>query len=323
MHALFTDWYRVADPKASSETITKRWTATEELLASITTPEMLELAAFVVRPSAQHPTWLQAAYKAQDDVMATRNIDEELRILSGALLRLAVESDPDEGSNTDLAAALSLLVGVFGMPDPPLWLREHIEAAAEALNTAGRHDHAAFSASTLTDPLTAAAVQKTFAQARRAIDEVAEINSYLWWTFTRYSAVLSGPYDAHQLQIVAFAAPFDLFRLVRRSPLAPECETLLLYALGHHRSADTPDVSFKNYITALSRQQAQLFHAPLPAGCSDLCSLMWAVDATVAGRAWQVEFEKRFGFRTAAKFSPGAVAIEFLRELLLLKIVGE
>src|SRR5438067_12386728 len=139
MHKLFPVWYLVADPAASSEKIKRRWSAIEALLSPLTRIQLPELARFATRTAAQPPTGVVAAIKQHAETMATRDVDQEIRILVCALLRVAIERMDSEGNiSLAVAAALALLASSFGMKDQPPWLSEHLTAAATTVGVVAR-----------------------------------------------------------------------------------------------------------------------------------------------------------------------------------------
>lgn len=317
MHNLFSDWYSMVDPQASRETLTKRWTATEELSKSITMPQIAELAAYVTRSRQSAPDWLQGKHKEHDALMRTRSIDEELRVLAAAVLRVIVD-----GAETDgpvVAAGLALLTGAFGLQSEPRWLKEHLDAAASKLAETGR---------SVREPVGEASIavaspdeiNGALSSIESAIKSVAEANDYLWWAFLRNSRLLGGPYTSHAAPVIAVVAPADVFGLVRSVPVASETEALLLHVVLEAPGARDADLSFKHYISALGRENAKRIGSDLPADCRTLCPVMWAISAASKNQGWQTEFEKLFGFKTTSRFSTAAVAIQGLRERSLVSV---
>src|ERR1019366_9826361 len=114
MHALFADWFLVVDPSASSDVKMKRWAATEELVSALGATEIVEFAAFIARRSTAPPRLIDTL-KRHDETMATRDVEEGLRVLAAITLRLIVEG----GSEVAVFSALSLLTSSFAQKDGP------------------------------------------------------------------------------------------------------------------------------------------------------------------------------------------------------------
>ncbi len=313
MHTLFSDWYLVANPLATRETIEMRWAALEGI-AALSIERAGELAACVVRPKLATPEWFRAAFKAADPQMPTRGVEEELRILAAATLRVAMAVE----GKISATAALSLLAGAFGMKDEPRWLKEHLHAAVAQLAAAGTAARVVAPLSVLA--LTLEEVNSGFAVAQRMIGGLAEANDYLWWAFAGQSEIFGEAYKTMPASVVSLVAPVDIFAFVRTLPPTPETETLLLNVLTGTASTKEPDLSFKNYLSSLGRERAVKIVRHIPESCAALCPVLWSIEATSTARSWVAEFEKSFGFRTSNKFPVQAVAVQLLRELCLVKI---
>jgi hypothetical protein len=320
MHELFSTWYRFADPNAPRETIDKRWAATEEILASVTKEEVTELAVYIARTKREAPERLSTTHKKHDEQMPSREIEEELRVLAAVVLRIALERS--DNHQVSIVAALSLLTGAFGMKDEPRWLEEHLGAATRCLSEAGRQvrkpgEQVAISS------VSPESVNAALTSAQTMIDAVGEANNYLWWAFTKHSRLLDVAYESLPLPVVALVAPADLFGFVRKVPVAPETETLLLHVLLEMPGTRDTELSWKNYFSGLNRDYAQRITKSVPAACSALCPVLWCVAAIADAKTWQNAFEKDFGIRTAAKFPLQSIAIQALRELCLVKALSE
>lgn len=327
MHEQFPDWYQVADPNASRETITKRWAATEEHLASVTQEKVAELAGYITRSQIEEPEWFQKVYKKHDDVMLTRNVGAELRVLAGIVLRITLENgDEDEaeteeeGREVSISAALALLVGAFGMKEEPKWLREHLVAAARQLSRTGHAMREVTADFSVDSPLTAEGVNDALRAVQTRMDAVTEENNYLWWAFVKRSQLLNDEYAKLTPSVVALAASVEIFALVRWVPAAAETETLLLHVLLSTPGGSDTDLSFKNYFTGLGRERAQRLSRPVPPACTTLCPIMSAISAVAEGKKWLADFEKMFGIKTTTSFPPHSVALQLFRELCLSRL---
>jgi hypothetical protein len=317
MHEMFSDWFHVVDPQASRDTITKRWAATDEVTASLTKDQAAELAVFVVRRRPSAPQWFQDVHKKHDDVMPLRNTDEELRVLAAVSLRTAFEKNCAEGAG--MVAAMALVTGAFGMRDEPAWLNEHLRSAAEHLSEAGRRMRQAG------EPTGTQAVggaesdegSEALQTIRVRVEALTESTNYLWWAFTNRSALLDQDYASLSAPVVALVAPVDVFRSTRLLPLAPETEALLLHVVLAISGA--ADLSLKNHVMSLGRDEAHKVRSVIPATVQLLCPLAWVIATLAEGKNWQAEFERLFGVRATSKFPVGAIAIQRLRELSLAK----
>jgi hypothetical protein len=312
MHALFPDWYRVANPTPDSATVESRWAATNEFLQSVTKAEIAQLAAFVCHDSAVLLRF-KDLHKQHDALMPTRHVDEELRILAAAALRVAIETI--KGGRGDVAA-LALLCGSFGESDQPSWLGEHVEAAAS--HVAGRGQAVrGLAQPPIPDPYDAVAMKAAFDAVTSSLSTVAEANDYLWWAFTKFSAKLGTPYSGMSPMLAALAGAQDLFRFVRHVPAAQETETLLLHVVGEVGGTSASALSLKNVMSALTREQAEKLGRTIPSECGSLCPLHWCISKVAERSSWIAAFEKDFGIKTATTFAPQVIALQALRELSL------
>lgn len=299
---------------ADRQTLERRWLATETCLASLSDAQVAELATSIVRREPASPEWFRQIYKAADDVMPTRAIDEEMRVLAAVVLRISVENNDD----TSTTAALALLAAAFGMKDEPTWLGEHLKEAAKSLSERGRNLRQVSRPSTVAD-LTLEAVGKSIERVENLVESLSEANNCLWWAFTKRSESLDLDYRVVGIPAIAVAAPADLFRVVSQIPAAPEAETILLHVVSDTAGTGERDFSFKNYISALGRDQASSLRVEVPQACALLCPLMWAVSAAAGGKPWASDFEKRFKLKTATTFSLEAIALQGFRELCLIE----
>lgn len=326
MHELFTDWYLTADPNASRDVIVKRWTAVYAAARALTTETSLSLAAFVVRPSLEVPVWFQDLLKSHDEVMRTRNIEAELRVLAAITIRLLVEpqEEAEEGEDEEdeidpgvaIVASFALLSGSFGMPVPG-WLSEHLQALASFLSSEGAEKRNLSGARRL-ETVTPASVNESLVHLGKRIDLAMEVNTYLWWFVTGYSGTMAAKYSSIVPSVAALAMSKDLSLLMETTPPLPEIETLLLHAVSLLKDGETAGLSLKSHIGALGKSAEDLLEV-IPEACRLLCPLGWAVGASVREKAWISEFEKTFGFKAAATFSSQQIALQYFRELSFIR----
>jgi hypothetical protein len=95
IHKDFADWYRAASVTPSAELLDARWKGVEVLAATLDATGLVTLLKLhAVRPQAGYkvPEFLDAAFRAEDPTFPIRDHIEELRILSGAIVRQTMET---------------------------------------------------------------------------------------------------------------------------------------------------------------------------------------------------------------------------------------
>lgn len=314
MHALFSDWYQVIDPLAPRETIEKRWAATEECLEGLDMGKVAELATYVALVQPQTLSWFRAVYKKHDDVMKTRGVDEEIRLLAAVVLRVAIEREDDLA----VLSALCLLTGVFGRSDQPKWLEEHLNEAARTLAAMGRSVREFAETGEISSTADGDEHNRFLEATVAMIKTLRESNDFLWWAFTGHSLTLGESYSGLSGPTLAVTAPADLIGFSRMLPLSAEAETLLLHVVMERAELDAK-YSFKAYASSLTRAQAQKLARPVPAKCQLLCPILWVLQVSSEGKAWQTEFERLFKIKTSTPIPMPAFTLQFLRELCLLR----
>jgi len=113
MHKDFPDWYGVAAISPSADLLQSRWDGVETALNDLTSPNLIALLnLFCIHQTAAYkvPHFLDDAFRKHDVSFPSggRNL-EELRVLAGSILRLAIETQ----HNTAVAAALGLVCGSY------------------------------------------------------------------------------------------------------------------------------------------------------------------------------------------------------------------
>jgi len=321
MHKYFTDWFHVIDPKASRETLEKRWEGIEVVLETLDKEKIVELCTFLIRSQSSGPTWFKDVFKQKDEVMPTRGIEEELRLLAVIVLHVAMEV---EGSiEISVTAALSLIVGSFGIKDEPKWLREHIHEAIRVLSRTGEAVRTSQEQPKVGSPIKPDEVNSIAEHLTSRIEQLKESNDFLWWAFTKHSKAFSVKYSALPVPAVAFGTALDIYNLSNQIPLAPEAETLLLHVLFETPGVKEADLSFKNFLSGLDKEHVQTLLSNSPKNVRLLCPLHWGIAAVSEGRSWMQEFERSFEFRTVTKFSPAEISLQYLRELCLVRMLSK
>lgn len=320
MHQMFSDWYRTVQPTADRQAIERRWAATEECLSSLTTKQVTDLARYIAgRATSQSVEWMRAVYKSHDDVMPTRDIDEEMRVLAGVVLRLALE----RGTGNASTASLALLTAAFGMKDEPKWLGEHLAAAARHLSTAGRSARERSQALTVSDA-NPESINGALSDVQRLIDSLSESNDALWWAFSKHSRLLTDSYSRLGMPIAALAAPIDAFESVKIIPPAPEFETLLLHIVLEASLSTDTSFSLRNYASGLGAERAKRLAHSVPSDCEALCPVMWMISVLAKDhKSWMTDFDKLFKFKLTTTFPVTAVSIQLFRELCLTRAFSE
>lgn len=314
MHAMFSDWYHTVQPTADRATVDKRWDATSECASGITKDQIADLAAYIARGNSASIEWFRTIYKKHDEVMLTRGIEEELRVLATITLHVSFETDSDIAG----MAALALLTAAFGMKDEPSWLEEHLKGAARRLSAIGATRREWDGSLSVTDA-TVDETNKALSSVARQLQALTESNDCLWWALTDHSRSVGDDYKTLGSSVAAMAAPADLIHFVRLLPASAEAETLLLHIVAS-AGADSEGLSLRNYVSGLGRDRAKQLSRDVPPKCTPLCPLTWATLAAAEGKSWTSEFEKLYGFKSTTTFTPNAVALQTFRELCLAKM---
>jgi hypothetical protein len=132
MHNEFADWYRTASVDLPASVLTQRWQGVEEVTAGLTSMHIVALVRlFSIRPTlgAKAPDFLDAAFRKHDAAFPARDHSQELRVLAGAVLRNAMETN----HVTAIAAAAGLVCATFGVRSQGLPNSEHVEIARSYL----------------------------------------------------------------------------------------------------------------------------------------------------------------------------------------------
>jgi hypothetical protein len=128
----FADWYAKVAVTPPDGLIGKRWAAVEESSGELTAKDVLDLAKLFTLPNireAKLPDSIRQIFVKHDGDFRERNNLQELRVLSGAILRLVIAKSLRLAS----LAALSLVCGSFGPREAVLVESEHLEAAERHL----------------------------------------------------------------------------------------------------------------------------------------------------------------------------------------------
>ena len=132
MHNEFADWYRTASVDLPAGFLTQRWQGVEEATGGLTSAQIIALVRlFSIRPAigGKAPDFLDAAFRKHDTAFPTRDNSQELRVLAGAILRNAIESNHAAA----IAAAAGLVCATFGVRYQGVPNREHVEIARSFL----------------------------------------------------------------------------------------------------------------------------------------------------------------------------------------------
>jgi hypothetical protein len=314
MHAMFSDWYHTIQPMADRATVEKRWDATSECASGITKDQIADLAAYVARGDSGSIEWFRIIYKKYDDVMLTRGIEEELRVLATIALHVSFETDSDLGA----MAALALLTAAFGMKDEPSWLDEHLKGAVKRLSAIGAAQREWEGELSVTEA-TVEQTNNALGIVTRQLQALTESNDCLWWALTDHSRSIGDGYKTVGASVAAMVAPADLIQFVRLLPPSAEAETLLLHVVTA-AGGNSDALSLRNYVSGLGRDRAKQLSRDVPRKCTPLCPLTWATLAASEGKSWTAEFEKLYGFKSTATFAPHSIALQTFRELCLAKL---
>jgi hypothetical protein len=271
MHNEFADWYRTASVDLPEGFLTQRWQGVEEAANGLTSEQIIALVRlFAIRPAVgvKTPEFLDAAFRKYDVGFPTRDHLQELRVLAGAVLRIAIEN----GRAAGIAAAAGMGCATFGVRYQALPNKEHVDFARKFLTKRATEIRAgtipiakvkALSSERLEEllpaqmftpnqtpnmraPLFDAIVEQSKAiQAgdsilsalKIALQSQREELNLLWWLQVEFSRDLSRPFSQLRHTAAACILPFELADLTLFVPGSTAIFGILVSALAQTSGA--------------------------------------------------------------------------------------
>lgn len=312
IHKDFADWYRAASVTPSAELLDARWKGVEVLAATLDATGLVTLLKLhAVRPQAGYkvPEFLDAAFRAEDPTFPIRDHIEELRILSGAIVRQTMETS----SNLAISAALGLMSSSFGSRRQTVATPDHVASAREYLAHKGsavrdigaapsskiasirkeRFDElmppnffVANQTPQMRDPLfntfteESLRFSKSFDSFGAAIWRIAQIQreelNMLWWLQTKVSRDLRVPFSELEDRQAAIVLPKELADLTVFLPGPAAILGMILASLELTRTGGV-ELSVAGAVNSTPRDWREKLNARPPAVLGDLCPVSLAM----------------------------------------------
>jgi GTPase-associated system helical domain len=358
IHKDFADWYRMASVTPSAELLAARWAGVEAVAAALDAPQLIALLkVHAVRPQADYktPDFLDSAFRASDTTFPSRNV-EELRVLSGAILRQVIEMD----GSWAISAALGLVSSAFGRRQT-ITNPDHIRAAelflaqkAESVRASdvassfdlkpiprGRFDEllptgpfAVNQTPTLREPLFTMLTEEG-GRLRASLDRYAvgiwrvvqaqreELNM-LWWLQTRVSRDLGIPFAQLSVKQAAIVLPCELADLTVFLPGPGAILGMILASLESTKSDGSP-ITVAAAVNSVTRSWREKLNEKVPAtGVAEICPISFALAKSLDtdGEAdWLPVYRKYCDVSIEADVATVEIAAQVYRERLFLESV--
>jgi hypothetical protein len=341
------------------ELLEQRWNGVEEAAKQLTAPALLTLLRlFSIRqePGFKAPEFLDAAFRSHDTTFPTSGNLEELRVLSGAILRQSISS----GTKSAIPAALGLVTASFGRRSN-LPTVDHIDAAERFLAqyasnmrtvtspaqtgsidiTKERFDElmpaTVFAASqNVRDPLfntlneQATKVTKEITKACGALWRIIQTQreelNLLWWLQAKFSRSLKQPFRDLPLAEAALVLASEAAVLTEFVP-GPEAILGILVASLECVADQKPAITILEAVTATPRSwRVQCAEQTKASEVGELCPILLAVTKSLEteGDVDWVPVYRRYcdvGIDTSGR--PVEIAHQFYQELLFSRALGE
>jgi hypothetical protein len=311
IHKDFADWYRAASVTPSAELLEARWQGVEAAAAGLNALGLVALLKLhAVPPQAGYkvPEFLDAAFRAPDPTFPNRDNIEELRILSGAIVRQIIET---EGSLA-ISAALGLVSSIFGSRRQTVTTPDHVRSAEEYVARKGASVRDIGAGPKLAiepmrkerfDELMPASIFATAPQLREPLfstfnDESVRLSNnlatfgvevwrivqvqreelnMLWWLQTKVSRDLRIPFVEFDESQATIVLPKELADLTVFFPGPAAILGMILASLEETRT-DGAGMSIAAAVNSTPRAWREKFSAaPAPVGLGDLCPVSLAI----------------------------------------------
>jgi hypothetical protein len=313
IHKDFADWYRAASVTPSAELLEARWQGVEAAAADLDASglvALLKIHAALPQAGYKVPEFLDAAFREQDPTFPNRDNLEEIRILSGAIVRQLIESD----GSLAISAALGLVSSSFGSrrqkvttPDHIKWAEEYVAHKGASVRDIGaapelkiepmrkeRFDELMPTAIFATNqvPQLREPLFNTFndesvrlsndlapfgAEIWRIVQVQREELNMLWWLQTKVSRDLRIPFVELDERQAAIVLPKELANLTVFLPGPAAILGMILASLETSRT-DGDGMSIAAAVNSTPRTWREKFSAAqTPTGLGDLCPVSLAI----------------------------------------------
>ena len=362
MHDNFADWYRDAGLTPDRAVHDARWRGVEAYCAAATRTEVLGLlkAVCLSEPlDSTLPERFRAAFKTEDTTFSSRGNDLEMRVLSGACLRVLMESG---APHIRPVAALGLMCGGFGRPAPS-WVGEHVSAAearALTLATERRKRDAApdvqrptfdkkkflevnqphFTGNSLPNlsaPLSDALSELAATSTTNAavlqwlldtVNKQEEELDIFWWMQAAFSSELKKGYELLEAGAALLVAPAELSQHVTIAPPPPTAGAVLVRTLSTSVGDLRQPFAIGSAVNATPRpwREAQRdSHPTTEVGA--LCPLSLAIVtslATLQPEDWYPVFEAQCAVSVRSAEREGLqIALQLFNERMFMKSLAQ
>jgi hypothetical protein len=362
IHKDFADWYRSASITPSPEFLQARWLGVEQAAGSLDAGAIgALLRLYSIRPQSEYkaPEFLDAAFRNHDTTFPRRDHTEELRVLAGAILRQAIESQ----NSSAVTAALGIACSTYGSRRQSLPTADHVAAAEKFLARRGaatrdvgvlptikatpmtkeRYDEVmpatVFQANQtppLRDPLFAtfndqtnrstADLNAVSSSLWRIIKAQREEINLLWWLQGRLSRDLKRPFSELTILEASLIFPMELADLTVFVPGPSAILGILISALNGAASQKR-ELTIASAVNATPREWRERRIESKPVSdFGDLCPVLFAITKSLDtdGEAdWLPVYRKQCEVRVDEVSLPSEMGMQLYQERLFLRSISE
>jgi hypothetical protein len=361
IHPEFADWYRAASVAPPQELLDKRWLGVEEAAQNVTALGAIALLRiFCVRAKAvlEAPQFLDDAFRKHDPSFSNRDNLEEIRILSGAVLRHLIE----DGGKLAVPVALGLICGSYGDRRSKLSTPEHVGAAEKFLDQRAIEDREVEQVPSvkisnptkerwdellpaqhfnpnqtphLRESLIIALGEQAskvsqgvnkFASAlwRTVLIQREEIN-LLWWLQAKFSREVRKPFSEMSASEASLVLPTELADLTVFIPGSPAVVGLLISALNVTKKQAGKKASLVDAVNSTPREWRKKRVAQLPK-LDDLTPVLLAMSKSLetdGETEWPPVYRTYCEVPLDNAIGPDALAVQAYREYLFVRAISE
>jgi GTPase-associated system helical domain len=357
----FADWYRAASISPPQELLEQRWNGVEEAATSLTAPALttlLRLFSIRQQPGYRTPEFIDAAFRKHDTTFPTSGNLEELRVLSGAVLRHVTDS----ALKPAVAAALGLVSSSYGRSSS-LPTLDHVTSAERFLAKRAasvrevksapqvdatalpreRFDHL-MPPGVFAQNKTPEAREPLFSTLSELADSIdqslndlsaamwhiiqaqrEELN-LLWWLQAKFSRDLEKPFGECTVREACLVFPTEVAKLTAFIPGPAAALGLLISSLDCARE-QTSAITVLDAVKSSPRQWRNiLVSEQKAAGVEELCPVLLAISKSLETEGeddWLPVYRRYCDVRIDETTQPIDVAYQLYRELLFSRAISE
>jgi hypothetical protein len=358
----FADWYTTVTVTPPSGLIGKRWAAVEESAGQLDVAAVLSLAKLFTLPNVHEsklPESVSEIFAKHDGDFRERNNSQELRVLSGAILRVTITKNEP----LSLIATLAIVCGSFGTREAILPERDHLEAAQRHIIGLSKAAHESTSTVILQEAppkesIAAKLVPNIFApnqtpnlqpplvellsqlaltvnhanEAIRRLSHTARIREeeveILWWLQSRFSKYLQKPFSDVGYVAGVFVFTTELADITKFVPGPESTVAVVAQAL---QLAGAPsigeEITIANATNATPREWREIVAERHKIDLSGLLTpLLMAIHKSLetdGPKEWLPVYKKASDIPSNRPFPLIQLAIQLFRERMLLMAIGE